>query len=129
MRYLHVFGLLILLHAIVWAGSHFYMQNNKREVLLVVDTSYSMKNNFEKVRQWLNDFEPGARYKNITVGTDKAFLGPIDSLESREMIFRTAFGKLNTDNLANLYSASNAHEKYLLTDTQFDKKGWNVIRF
>ena len=88
-----------MLHLLAWAASHFYMEQNKREVLLVVDTSYSMKAKFGQVRRWLDDFEQDARYKKIVVGTDKAFLGALADLESREVVFRTAFGKLNADNL------------------------------
>ncbi len=129
MRYLHLFGLLILLHALAWTASHWYLQQNKRDVLLVVDTSYSMKSHFPKVRRWLDEFEADARYRNIQVGTDKAYLGELTGLESREMIFRTAFGKLNTDALDRLYSSSDATQKYLLTDTTFDDDGWTVVKF
>jgi len=129
LRYLHIFGLLLLLHVLAWSVSHWYLQQNRSDVLLVVDTSYSMKNNFPQVRQWLDQFEAGARYKNIQVGTDKAALGKLTELESREMIFRTAFGKLNTDNLIRLYSDSDAQHKYLLTDTAIEQDGWTVVRF
>ena len=129
MRYIQIFGLLALLHLLAWAASHFYMEQNKREVLLVVDTSYSMKAKFGQVRRWLDDFEQDARYKKIVVGTDKAFLGALADLESREVVFRTAFGKLNADNLHNLYVDSEASHKYLLTDSAFDDADWEVVRF
>lgn len=118
-----------MLHLLAWAASHFYMEQNKREVLLVVDTSYSMKAKFGQVRRWLDDFEQDARYKKIVVGTDKAFLGALADLQSREVVFRTAFGKLNADNLHNLYVDSEASHKYLLTDSAFDNADWEVVRF
>lgn len=129
MRHLKIFGLFALLQILAWAASHFFFQQNQREILVVVDTSYSMKSEFGKVRTWIDNLADSSRYKHIVIGTDKAMLGPLNELESRDIIFRTAFGKLNTEKLDNLYSDSRAVEKILLTNSSVADDNWTTIVF
>jgi len=106
MKWLKILTPLLALHLIVWIASHFFFAANKKEILLVVDTSYSMKEKSGKVLDWIARYENGNRYKDITIGTDKAVLGALSELSSKDVIFRTSFGKLTNDNLARLYSNS-----------------------
>lgn len=129
MKLLKIFGLLIVFHLLVWTGSHLYFSANNSEVLLVVDTSFSMKPNFPEVQSWIEEYEANDRYKNITVGTDKASLGVLNELSSKAVIFRTSFGKLSADNLTRLYSHVKADKRILLSDGSMAPEGWEVVSF
>ena len=129
MKFIKIFGALILLQCLIWVASHIYFTANRSDVLLVVDTSFSMKPNFPSVKTWIEDYENSARYKNVTIGTDKASLGPLPDLVSKDIIFRTSFGKLNEENLKRLYSHVKADEKILLSDGSQEPNGWDVVAF
>ena len=129
MRFLKIFGLMLALHAVAWIAMHSYLSANPREVLIVVDTSYSMKENFPKVDQWIDDYQTGSRYQSVQIGTDKAALGELSDLSSRDVIFRTSFGKLAEDNLSRLYSTVRADRKLLLTNSPVEPDGWEVVSF
>ncbi len=129
MRFIKMFGLLILLQGILWIGSHVFFSANKSDVLLVVDTSFSMKPNFPSVKNWIENYQSSARYKNVTIGTDKASLGELPELASMDVIFRTSFGNLNEANLKRLYSHVKAKEKILLSDGTLKPEGWDVVAF
>ena len=128
MKAFKVFALFLVLHFTAWAGSHWYLSQNKPEVLLVVDTSYSMKPKFNDMGEWIESFGTGSRYKTVIVGTDKALLGKLDDLKSQSVIFRTAFGRMTESNLAR-YSSSQAKEKILLSDGTFTPEGWKLVAF
>ena len=89
MKWLKVLTPMLALHLIVWIASHTYFSSNEKEILLVVDTSYSMKAKSNKVIDWIDDYEDSYRYKKITIGTDKAILGTLSDLNSKDVIFRT----------------------------------------
>jgi len=129
MKFIKIFGLLFLVHVLAWVGSHIYYSANKTDVLLVVDTSFSMKPNFPEVQDWIESFEAKDRYKNIVVGTDKASLGKLDELAAKEVIFRTSFGKLRADNLTRLYSHVKADQRILLSDGSLNPEGWDLVAF
>ena len=129
MKFLKIFGLLIVFQVLAWIGSHLYFSANKSEVLLVVDTSFSMKPNFPAVQDWIESYEQKDRYKNIMIGTDKASLGTLNELSSKDVIFRTSFGKLSTDNLTRLYSHVKTDERILLSDGSLQPDGWEVVSF
>lgn len=129
MKYLKVFSALALFQCAVWLGSHFFYTANKSDILLVVDTSFSMKPNFPVVQNWIENYEATDRYKNIVVGTDKALLGPLSELNSKEIIFRTSFGKLSIDNLTRLYSHIRSDKRILLSDGSLTPDGWEVVSF
>lgn len=129
MKWLKILIPMLALHCIVWLASHWYFSNNNREILLVVDTSYSMKAKSEKVLNWIEDYETADRYKSITIGTDKAVLGDLSKLSSKDVIFRTSFGKLTPENLTRLYSNSKVDERILLSDGSLHPKGWELITF
>ena len=120
---------MLALHLMVWIGSHLYFTANKQEVLLVVDTSYSMKEKSVRVLEWIDQYQASDRYKEITIGTDKAVLGELSNLASKDVIFRTSFGKLTNDNLLRLYSNTNADARILLSDGTLHPAGWELITF
>ncbi len=129
MKYVKIFTAFILLHVVAWVATHVYENNNKVPVLVVVDTSFSMKPKFPKVRQWIDSYEQQNRYKRILVGTDKALLGNLDELPSKDMIFRTSFGKLQESNIKRHYGQLKAKEKFLLSDGSLTLPGWDTIEF
>ncbi len=129
MKFLKIFGLLILFQCVLWIGSHIYFSTNKTNVLLVVDTSFSMKSNFPAVQSWIEEYEGRDRYKTIMIGTDKASLGTLDQLASKDVIFRTSFGKLSADNLTRLYSHIRADKRILLSDGSLNPDGWDLVSF
>jgi len=128
MKLIKVFALFLLLHGAAWAGAHWYLSQNKPEVLLVVDTSYSMKPKFTEMREWIENFEAGSRYKTVIVGTDKALLGKLADLKSPSVIFRTSFGRMAETSLQR-YADSPAKEKILLSDGTIDPEGWKLVTF
>lgn len=95
----------------------------------MVDTSFSMKPRFPEVQQWIENYQTQGRYKNITIGTDKAFLGNLNELSSKAVIFRTSFGKLREENLIRLYSQTKDDKRILLSDGSLAPNGWEVIPF
>ena len=129
MKWLKILTPLLALHLIAWIASHIYFTNNKQEVLLVVDTSYSMKEKSGRVLQWIDQYEGGDRYKSVTIGTDKALLGKLTDLSSKDVIFRTSFGKLTNDNLLRLYSNVDADTRILLSDGSLRPQDWELITF
>ncbi len=128
MKILKIFSIFILLHAVAWGAAHVYLSKNTTEILLVVDTSYTMKSKFSAMKQWIIDLENSSHYKKIIIGTDKALLGDLAQLKSKDIIFRTAFGRMNSDNL-NRYTGSNAKKKILLSDGAIQPDGWKVVSF
>ena len=128
MKLVKIFSLFLVLHIVAWSGAHWYLSQNKPEVLLVVDTSYSMKPKFSEMRDWIASFESSSRYKTVIVGTDKALLGNLAELKSHSVIFRTAFGRMTETNLQR-YSSSKNKEKILLSDGSLTPDGWKLVIF
>ncbi len=129
MKFVRIFAVFFAINLIAWVATHFYLHQNKSRVLLVVDTSYAMKENFVDVKKWIENYESQSRYKTITVGTDKAILGDLADLSSREVIFRTAFGKLQAENLVRLYSDDRSDKRILLSDGSLLPDNWDVVEF
>ena len=127
MKFIKVFALFVLMQAGAWGGTHVYLSANQPDILVVVDTSFAMKPHFNDMRAWIDKYDANARYKNILVGTDKALLGDLDELPSRDNIFRTAFGRLTEANLVRLYSHVKSEERYLLSSGDLQPSGWKVI--
>jgi hypothetical protein len=127
-KLIKVFAVFFILHAAGWAAAHVYLNQNPKQVLLVVDTSYSMKPKFTEIEEWIDDFAGAARYQTIRVGTDKAMLGKLDELKSRSVIFRTAFGRMTEGSLEQ-YHGIPAKEKILLSDGAIKPEGWTVVAF
>lgn len=128
MKFLKIFGLFIALHLIGWGGAHYYQSQHPKEILIVADTSYAMRDKFPAMLEWINDYDKQARYKHIVVGTDKALLGDLASLPSRNVIFRTSFGSLTAENLAR-YDQNPADQKILLSDGSQQPAGWKLVKF
>ena len=128
MKLLKVFALFLVLHVGAWAGAHWYLSQNKPEVLLVVDTSYSMKPKFNEMREWIESFDTSSRYNTVIVGTDKALLGKLAELKSTTTIFRTAFGRMTEANLQR-YDGNQSKQKILLSDGTFKPNGWKLVTF
>lgn len=128
MKWVKVFAVYLLLHALVWGGAHLYWQNNPERVLIVADTSFSLKPEFVAMQEWIEDFAATSRYRHVIVGTDKAMLGDFEDLRSADVIFRTAFGRSSAESLAR-YSAVDAGERFFLSDGSFEPAGWKLVRF
>lgn len=128
MKLVKVFALFVVLHLVGWGLAHGYRSANPDEVLVVIDTSHAMQAHFPDMQRWLDNYESGARYKTIRVGTDKADLGNLADFKSKEALFRTVFGKMTEDNLRR-YDGSSATEKILLSDGSVNAPGWDVVTF
>lgn len=128
MKVIKVFAVFLVIHLIGWSAAHLYLAQNPKEVLLVVDTSYSMKPKFPDIEQWIDDYSAKSRYQAIRIGTDKAMLGKLDELKSRSVIFRTAFGRV-TEGSFNQYLDIKADKKILLSDGVIKPEGWEVVVF
>lgn len=129
MKYAKILSAFIVVQLIIWTAAHFYFSTNKTVALVVADTSYSMKSNFPDVKRWIENYENNSRYSTILIGTDKASLGELEALKSKDVIFRTSFGKLTNDNLTRLYSHIAADKRILLSDGTLKPDSWDVIEF
>jgi len=128
MKLLKVFAAFIVLHVMAWGAAHWYLSQHPAESLLVVDTSYSMKPKFPEMGEWIEKYHAKARYKAVTVGTDKAVLGQLSELKSYSVIFRTSFGRMTEASL-DQYRNIVATEKVLLSDGMIQPDGWKVVKF
>ncbi|MBX2825202.1 MAG: hypothetical protein KTR33_10765 [Gammaproteobacteria bacterium] len=128
MKLFKVFALFALLHLAGWVAAHWYRSANPDEILIVVDTSIAMKPEFPRMQQWISDFEQSSRYQSIIIGTDKAEIGPLDSIRSKESIFRTVYGRMTADDLKR-YDQSDASERILLSGGDIRPSGWTTIEF
>ena len=128
MKWLKVFSLFILLHAAAWVVAHAYQSKNPRTVLVVADTSFDMKPHFVSMENWIDNFEKTGRYQEILIGTDKAMIGPLYDIQSRNSIFRAAFGKSSIESLQR-YNSSSADTKIWLSDGSIKPDGWRVVTF
>ncbi len=127
-KWLSVFAAFAMIHIAGWVGADRYLTASPSQVLVVVDTSYSMKPHFPKMEKWLKNHVSSARYEKLIVGTDKATLGEFRKLKSSSVIFRTAFGRMNADTLRK-YEQTPAQKKILLSDGSIEPDGWEVIEF
>ncbi len=125
---LSVFAAFALIHLAGWVGADRYLAASPSQVLVVVDTSYSMKPHFPAMDSWLKDQDANARYEKLIVGTDKATLGEFRKLKSSSVIFRTSFGRMSADALRK-YERIPARKKILLSDGSIEPDGWDVIEF
>jgi len=128
MKILISFSVFLVLHILGWFAVHAWMTKNPKEVLVVVDTSFSMKGQFDDMRKWLSDYTESSRYSKVVIGTDKEVLGEYASLRSTDVVFRTAFGKFSQESLAK-YSAIESDKRILLSDGVVQPKGWQVVEF
>lgn len=128
MKLLKVFSIFVFLHVAAWVGAHVYRSANPDRVLVVADTSFAMKPKFSAMQDWIESFEASSRYQRILIGTDKAQIGELAELKSKESIFRTVFGKMSTESLQR-YADLQATEKILLSDGSVRPDGWTVITF
>lgn len=129
MKFAKIFIAFVLLHLVGWVSAHAYQSSKPSPVLVVVDTSFSMKPKFPEIREWIDNYESQNRYKKILIGTDKAMLGELTELQSKDMIFRTSFGKLQQSNLKRHYGGVKANTKILLSDGSLTPVGWDTVEF
>ncbi|MBX2885505.1 MAG: hypothetical protein KTR32_36460 [Granulosicoccus sp.] len=127
-KWLSVFAVFSLIHLGGWIGADRYLSASPSQILVVVDTSYSMKPHFAVMDKWLKEKDADARYEKLIVGTDKATLGEFRNLKSSAVIFRTSFGRMSADALRK-YERSAAQKKILLSDGSINPDGWDVIEF
>lgn len=128
MKKLIAFALFILLHLAAWGAAHAWLTANKKQTLVVVDTSFSMKPHFNDMEQWIENLREGGRYTDVVIGTDKAMIGPLSGIRSADSIFRSAFGKFSSESLKK-YSNAAADRKILLSDGSVEPGGWETVVF
>lgn len=128
MKWLKIFAVFVLLHAVGWIGSHVWMSMNPRVVVIIADTAYAMRPAFPEMRQWIDDYADSARYTQVLIGTDRAMLGPLAELRSTDEVFRTSFGRSSPEALVGLRNAD-ADEHIVLTDGSLAARGWTEVVF
>jgi len=109
------------------AGAHFYYSANPRDAIVVVDSSYGLKEYQTQINDWIDDYSNSQRYTDIHFATDKSYLG--EGTTNKDKLFRVSFGKMNVANLAQIYTASKYEDRILLTFTGQDVSGWEVVEF
>jgi len=127
-KWVKVFSVFVVLHIIAWTCAHMYRTAQPTEVLLVVDTSFSLKPQFPVMLRWINEYESSARYEFITVATDKMIIGPLAEISSRDTIFRAAYGRSSVEDFEQ-YQTHPADKRVLLSDGRFVMQGWETVSF
>lgn len=128
MKWLKVFSVFLILHAVGWAAGHWYKSDNPQKVLIVADTSFALKEHYPAMERWIEDYAKDNRYRHIIIGTDKALIGDLADIRSTDSIFRTSFGRSSPDSLKR-YSSEQVAERIFLSDGEFEASGWTLIQF
>lgn len=128
MKWLKVFSVFFILHALAWVGGHWYKSANPEQVLVVADTSFALKDQYPEMERWIENFSSDNRYREIIVGTDKAFIGDLADIKSIDSIFRVSFGRSNADSLRR-YDSQQVDERIFLSDGDFNAPGWTQVDF
>ncbi len=128
MKWLKVFAVFVALNILFWVGAHIYKQNNPQSILLVADTSFSLKSQYSAMQNWIDDYAADSRYRKITVGTDKALIGDLSEIKSTDSIFRVSFGRSTPESLMR-YESEQADQRIFLSDGSFKPSGWTVVTF
>ncbi|WP_281648795.1 hypothetical protein [Parendozoicomonas sp. Alg238-R29] len=108
-------------------AAHFYYAGNPQQILVVVDSSYGLSGYQNKIEDWIDSFEQGERYSDLHFATDKSYLGKGSS--NRGKLYRVSFGKMNASVLNQKYPAREYDTRVLLTFTDVDATGWQVVHF
>ncbi len=109
------------------AAAHFYYGANPGQVLVVVDSSFGLKEHQSAIERWIDRFETKQRYSVVHFGTDKSYLGVGDG--ARQKLYRVSFGSMSPDRLETMYPAEDYQQRYLLTFTGQSPDGWNSENF
>lgn len=128
MKWFKVFSVFLVLHAIGWIGAHLYKKDRPEHVLVVADTSFALKPEYPAMQRWIENYASDNRYRNIIVGTDKALIGPLDTIPSVDSLFRVSFGRSNAESLKR-YSSEKADARLFLSDGTFEPSGWTLVTF
>lgn len=128
MKWIKVFAVFALLHAIGWFGAHLYKKDRPEQVLVVADTSFALKSEYPAMQRWIEQFATDNRYRNIVIGTDKALIGDLSDIRSIDSIFRSSFGRSSADSLKR-YESEHADKRIFLSDGEFEPAGWTLVRF
>lgn len=128
MKWVKVFSVFVVLHLVLWVCSHAYKSVYPKDVLVGVDTSFTMTEHFPAMQQWITDYEKGSRYESITVVTDKEAIGEFNEISSLDTIFRSAFGRSDESNFQQ-YQNRTPNKRFLLSNGRFVMQGWELIKF
>jgi len=128
MKWLKVFALFIVLHAVGWFGAHWYKSQHPQQVLVVADTSFALKSKYPDMQRWIENYASDARYRQIVIGTDKAMIGDLSEIKSIDSIFRVSFGRSDTNSLKR-YDSERVDQRIFLSDGEFEAPGWTIVKF
>lgn len=128
MKWIKVFALFIVLHVAGWFGAHWYKSENPQRVLVVADTSFALKSQYPDMQRWIENYASDSRYRQITIGTDKAIIGDFSEIKSIDSIFRVSFGRSDRSSLKR-YESEQVEERIFLSDGEFSAPGWTTIKF
>jgi len=128
MKWLKVFSIFVVLNLLFWVGAHLYKQANPQAILVVADTSFSLKPQYSAMQSWIDDYSANSRYREITVGTDKALIGALSEIKSTDSIFRVSFGRSTPESLMR-YESEKTDQRIFLSDGSFTPPGWTLVTF
>ena len=128
MKWFKVFSVFLVLHMVAWVGAHIYKMERPEEVLIVADTSFALKSQYPDMQRWIEAYSSDNRYREILIGTDKAFIDKLVNIKSIDSIFRVSFGRSSADSLKR-YDSQQADERIFLSDGEFTPSGWTLVRF
>ena len=128
MKWLKVFAVFFVLHLLGWGGAHWYKKDRPERILIVADTSFALKSHFPDMQRWIEDYASDDRYREIFVGTDKAFIGELSKIKSNDSIFRVSFGRSNTDSLKR-YESRQMDKRIFLSDGEVSPPNWTLVEF
>lgn len=120
-------ALAVLLQLGGLATAHFYHDANPRQLLLVVDSSFGLKEHQVAIERWIDRFKHDQRYAVVHFGTDKSYLGTGDGAQQK--LYRVSFGTMSAERLDTMYPAEDYQKRYLLTFTGQSPDGWETEVF
>lgn len=128
MKWLKVFSVFFVLHILAWLGAHWYKSQHPEQVLIVADTSFALKAQYPDMQRWIERYVADNRYREVVIGTDKAFIGDFSDIKSIDSIFRVSFGRSDNDSLKR-YDSQKVDQRIFLSNGDFTPSGWTLITF
>lgn len=116
----------IAVHVLAWGGTHWYLSGHPERILIVVDSSYEMRNQGPRVTEWVEKFSATRRYVQVHVGTDKADLGPLSELSSPAALTRSTFGRFDAQRVLTMYGHADFDEKIILSNQPLAMDGFET---
>lgn len=106
-------ALVLVLNCGVFGASHWYFTNNPRQTLVIIDSSFSMSQQWRLVNPSIEEIDSKHRYDQLYLATDKADIGIISPPQIKLQI---PYGTRDLQQAANKYSHLKSWRSYMITN-------------